>query len=295
MSLAAATLAIACGPVHAGEAEDDADRALETKNIFGFVSGTDIGPAQDREFEFESNLGFGKRRGRHVFGTQAATLEVNPTDWLEVDAGIVGSFNSISGVPGLEDRAGANFGGAEMRFSFVLVHRRPSTPVGVTISIEPEWSRVDENGRLGAAFSAETRFIADTELIPERLYAAANLIFTPEFSRDPDSFASERSSVLGASTALAYSLEPRFTLGAKQIVFGANLEYLRAYDKLAASDFAGDALFLGPTFYVHFTDTLFLAAAAAAQVAGRQAGAPARLDLADFPRAKAKMTIGVEF
>ncbi len=287
-------------PSHAGQdgVRDDAEdaaRPLETKNIFGFTSGTDIGPAQDRELEFETNLAFGKRTGAYAFGSQAATLEVNPTDWVEIDTGLVGSFHRISGVEGLDDSRGATLGGVETKFSFVLVHRSPQTPFGVTLSIEPEWSRVDESGRAGWSFGAETRFIVDAELIPEKLYAAANLIYAPEFSSAPEQGRVERTSSLGFAAALAWAFDEPFRFGAKQVVLGAEVGYLRAYDQLTPADFLGRALYVGPTAYIHFNDKLFLAAAFSTQVAGAATGVGRTLDLVNFSRSRAKMTIGVEF
>ncbi len=260
MALAAAFLAGAA-PSHAGEAAregaEEASRPLETKNIFGFTAGTDIGPDQDRELELETNLAFGKRTGAYAVGAQAVTLEVNPNDWVEIDTGLIGSFHRVSGVEGLDDGRGATFGGVETKFSVVLAHRSPRTPVGVTVSIEPEWSRVDESGRVGWSFGAETRLIVDAEPIPER--------------------------------------DEPFRFGAKQVVLGAEAGYFRAYGRLAADDFLGHALYAGPTAYVHFNDTVFLAAAVSTQVAGVATGVGRALDLVNFPRRRVKMTIGVEF
>lgn len=295
-ALFALTLFAPAAALRAGEDEAaEAARPLETKNIFGFTSGTDIGPDQDRELELETNLAFGKRSGAYAFGAQAATLEVNPTDWLEIDTGLSGSFHRISGVEGLDDSRGATFGGVETKFSFVLVHRRPQTPVGVTVSIEPDWSRVGEGGRLGWAFGAETRIIVDTEIIPAKLYAAANLIYAPEFSSVPDEIDVERTARLGFAAALAWSFDEPFRFGAKQVVLGAELGYHRAYDRLGFDDFLGGALYVGPTAYIHFNEKLFLAAAFSTQIAGADAGAGRTLDLVNFARSRAKMTIGIEF
>ncbi|PNG26020.1 hypothetical protein [Methylocella silvestris] len=294
----AAALLLSTANLRAQEADSEANeksRPLETKNIFGFTSGTDIGPDQDREMEFETNLAFGKRNGVYNVGSQKATLEVNPTDWLEIDTGFSGAFDRIRGVDGLNDRSGANFGGVDSKFSFVLVHRSVETPVGLTVSIEPEWSRVSEAGRLNWAFSAETRIIVDTELVPAKLYAALNAIYAPELSSDLEGSAVERTARLGVSAALAYSLDPALTLGAKQIVLGAELEYETAHENFGLTRFAGDALFFGPTLYVHFNDRLFLAAAISTQITGRQASDPNLFDLGNFTRNKAQMTIGVDF
>lgn len=294
--------ALAClSPVIAlAQSKDEDSRAeesdaLETKNIFGFTSGTDIGPEHDREIELETDLAFGKKIGAYNIGEQKATFEYNPTDSLEIDTGVHASFVHIHGVDGMDDRAGANFGGLESRFSFVLIHRTPATPVGLTVSVEPEWSRIDDGGRIDTAFSAETRIIVDTELVPATLYAAVNAIYRPQVDRSFTTSTWSPSDNFGVAGALAYRLDPQLARGAKQVVLGAELEYFRSYGGLGLGGFNGDALFFGPTFYVHANDTLFVAGSISTQVAGRASGDPNLFDLTHFSRNKAQVTIGIDF
>jgi hypothetical protein len=277
----------------AGSAE--ASEAMETKNIFGFTSGTDIGPPHDRELELQTDLQFGKRRGTYHFGDQLATVEYNPTAWLEVDLGVHANFNQIRGVDGLDNRSAVNFGGAETKLTFVLVRRSPAAPVGLSVSVEPEWSRIDDDGLRTRAFGAETRIIADTELVPATLYASLNAIFDPLVDREIGTQDWGRSTAYGFAGALAYRLDPAVAGSLKQAVLGAELEYFRAYDTLGLSRFTGDALFFGPTFYLHFNDTLFVAGALSTQIAGRSVGDPGPLNLDRFTRNKAQMTIGINF
>jgi hypothetical protein len=279
----------------AQEADAEASSKLETKNIFGFTSGTDIGPDHDREVELETNLAFGKRSGVYYLGDQKATLEYNPFAWLEVDTGVRATFNQIRGVDGLDDRTGANFGGVQSKFSFVLVHRTTATPVGLTISVEPEWSHVDDAGHATTAFSAETRIVIDTELVPKTLYAALNAIYQPQEARDFTTTRLIRSDVAGVAGALSYRLEPGLAPGMKQVVLGAELEYLRSFEGLWISRFNGEALSFGPTFYLHFNDTLFISGAFSTQITGRAVGDPNLLDLIHFSRNKAKLIIGIDF
>ncbi|MGO9672856.1 MAG: hypothetical protein ACLPSF_01575 [Methylocella sp.] len=297
--LAPPTLAFAqeVSPERDAKTDQDtqSDNELETKNIFGFTSGTDIGPAQNLELELETNLAFLKRSGAYNLGDQLVTLEYNPTDWIEVDSRVRASFNQIKSVDGLDDRTGANFGGLAGKYSFVLIHRAPATPVGLTLSVEPQWSRVDDAGRVNSAFSAESRIILDTELVPATLYAALNAIYEPLESRNFGATAWTRSSAFGFAAALAYRLDPALAPGPKQVVLGAELEYYRAHDALTFSSFSGDALSFGPTLYIHFNDKLFLAAAISTEIAGRAVGDPAPLDLVHFSRNNAQMTIGIEF
>jgi hypothetical protein len=280
-----------------GNAQGDskADDELETKNIFGFTAGTDIGANQELELELETNLAFGKRKGAYNLGEQFVTLEYNPTDWIEADTRVRASFNQIKGVDGLDDRTGANFGGLAGRYAFVLIHRAPATPVGLTVSVEPEWSRVDDGGQVNSAFSAESRIIIDTELVPATLYGALNAIYQPLESRFFGATEWTRSSAFGFAAALAYRLDPALARGPKQVVLGAELEYYRAHDTLAFKGFSGDSLSFGPTLYIHFNDKLFLEAAISTAIAGRAVGDPNPLDLIHFSRNKAQMTIGIEF
>jgi hypothetical protein len=283
-------------PVFARAQETEAEsNELETKNIFGFTSGTDIGPDHDRELELETNLAFGKRSGVYYLGDQRATLEYNPFAWLEVDTGVRATFNQIRSVDGLDDRTGANFGGVQSKFSFVLIHRTTATPIGLTISVEPEWSHIDDAGHATAAFSVETRIVIDTELVPKTLYAALNAIYQPQAARDLATTTLIRSDVAGVAGALSYRLESELAPGMKQAVVGAELEYLRSFDRLGFSRFNGDALSFGPTFYLHFNDTLFIAGAFSTQIAGRAVGDPNVLDLIHFTRNKAKLVVGIDF
>ncbi len=293
--LVAAILVFSPAFAHAQEADAEASSKLETKNIFGFTSGTDIGPEHDREIELETGLAFGKRNGVYYLGDQKATLEYNPYAWLEVDTGVRATFNQIRGVDGLDDRTGANFGGVQSKFSFVLIHRTTATPVGLTISVEPEWSRIDDAGHTTAAFSAETRIVIDTELVPGTLYAALNAIYQPQEARDFATTRLIRSDVAGVAGALSYRLESELASGMKQATLGAEFEYFRSFDGLGFSRFSGDALSFGPTFHLHFNDTLFIAGAFSTQIAGRAVGDPNELDLIHFSRNKAEMTIGIDF
>ena len=79
------------------------------------------------------------------------------------------------------------------------------------------------------------------------------------------------------------------------MTLGAELEYLRSFDGLGVSRFNGDALSFGPTFYLHFNETLFIAGAFSTQIAGRAVGDPNLLDLIHFSRNKAELTVGVDF
>jgi hypothetical protein len=260
---------------------------LESKYIFGFLFGSDIGPEGERELELTTRIDFQRRTGSYAALEPEAELEYNPTDRFQIELGAFGFYHAISGVEGFGDFHGANFGGFESTFRYILIPRGPGSPIGLQISAQPEWSRVDSAGKLVTILETETRLIADTELIPNRLFAAFNLIYTPEFERE---FGSpwERASRLGVLGALTYRVTPKVALGSE-------LEYYRACEGLGLNTLAGSALYVGPTFHMQVTNELRLAAAFSTQIAGHAVGNANFLDLTNFSRNKAFLRAVLEF
>jgi hypothetical protein len=255
----------------------DSFMELETKYIFGFTFGSDIGTEGERELELTTNVNFQKRTGSYVALKQEAELEYNPTDSFQIELGAAGVYHAISGVEGFDDFHGADFGGLSSTFRYLLVVRGPGSPIGLQIAVEPEWSRVNDAGKLVTTFEAETRIIADTELVPDRLFAAFNLIYTPEIEREFGSPDWKRASTLGVLGALTYRIMPKVALGAE-------LEYYRVHDGLGLNTLAGDALYLGPTCHMQVTNKFILSAAFSTQIAGHAVGNANFLDLTNFSR-----------
>jgi hypothetical protein len=235
-----------------------------------------------------TNINFQKRTGSYVALKQEAELEYNPTDSFQIELGATGVYHAVSGVEGFDDFHGANFGGLSSTFRYLLIARGPGSPIGLQIAVEPEWSRVDDAGKLVTTFEAETRIIADTELVPDRLFAAFNLIYTPEIEREFGSPDWKRASTLGVLGALTYRIMPKVALGAE-------LEYYRAHEGLGLNTLAGDALYVGPTFHMQVTNKFILSAAFSTQIAGHAAGNANFLDLTNFSRNKALLRAVLEF
>jgi hypothetical protein len=287
-SMSAALLVVFPAFARAQDPTPDSFRELETKYIFGFTFGSDIGPEGERELELTTNVNFQKRTGSYVALKQEAELEYNPTDSLQIELGAAGIYHAISSVEGFDDFHGANFGGLSSTFRYLLIARGPGSPIGLQIAVEPEWSRVDDAGKLVTTFEAETRIIADTELVPDRLFAAFNLIYAPEIEREFGSPDWKRASTLGVLGALTYRIMPKLALGAE-------LEYYRAHEGLGLNTLAGDALYVGPTFHMQVTNKFILAAAFSTQIAGHASGNANFLDLTNFSRNKAFLRAVFEF
>jgi hypothetical protein len=79
------------------------------------------------------------------------------------------------------------------------------------------------------------------------------------------------------------------------ILFDGEARYLRRYEGIGLEEFAGQALFVGPTAYFQLSERSRLTAAWSVQAWGRPAGSAAALDLVNFERHQARLIFGVSF
>lgn len=267
----------------------DPFREIETKDIFGFTAGSDIGSEGEKEVSVGSIGRFGKRFGSYRAFEPKLEFEYTPTQFTQIELGVLGASHRIRDVPGLEDRNATSFAGLSGEFRYLLIGRGPSSPVGLTASIEPEWARIDDTtGERVRKFATELKLTADTELVPNRVFMAVNALYEPEFVR-PLGERLERESQIGLATAVAVRVTPTVTVGGE-------LGYFRKYEGIALRSFEGQALYLGPTLHVQLTPKAFVAGAWSSQVAGRSHDEPdRRLDLDHFERHRAKLKVGFEF
>lgn len=267
----------------------DVFHEAETKYLFGFSDGSDIGNEGEKAIEFETTAEFKRRGGRYSAIEQELEFEHVLTQNFAYELSAHGIGHAIANVEGLDDRHGAQFSGASAKLRYLIIGRGPGSPIGLTVSAGPEWSRIDgADGTQTQSYSSEFRIVADTELIENRLFAALNLIYEPEVAKASGADMWERSSSAGVSMGLAYRVTPTVALG-------AGMEYDRAYDGLALQTFSGHALFVGPTAQINFSPKVLLAAAFLAQVAGHAVDDPRALDLTNFSRYRANLKLEFEF
>src|SRR6266404_3149020 len=76
---------------------------------------------------------------------------------------------------------------------------------------------------------------------------------------------------------------------------GGEVRYLGKYEGIGLEEFAGQALFVGPTAYLQLSERSRLTIAWSAQAWGRAAGSTAALDLVNFERHQARLIFGVNF
>jgi hypothetical protein len=266
-------------------------RDVETKYVFGFTEGSGIGLEGEKEFSPETVMRFGKRDGRYSAGETKLEYEFTPNQYVQFELGPMIAGHSIKGVTDLDDRNQVAFSGLFGEVRYLLLDRGPSSPLAITLSAEPEWHRIDEtSGARVKNFGLELKVNADLELIQNRLYLGANLLYEPEATRDPDGVGAgwAKESTGGISGALSYRIFP-------SVFVGAEAWYLRHYDGTFLNSFTGDAIYVGPTIYVQITRKMFMTAAWNTQVAGHEVDVPGALDLGDFSRHRAKLKLAVEF
>lgn len=278
-----------CG-VRAGEAGQPFEQ-LETKYLFGFTTGADIGAEGEKEISAQTAVKFGKRQGSYAAFEHRLEYETTVSQFMQLEFALLGSSHHIKDVPGLDNISRSNFRGLSGEIRYLLIEKTPNSPFGLTLSFEPSWARLeDSTGERVSQWEFETKLQADYEFLPNHVYGAFNLIYEPEIIRDLGASGWERESTLGASAALSGRLSSK-------IVAGAELGYFRKYGQgLAFNRFEGDALYVGPAMYVQLTKKAFLSAAYSTQVAGHSVeNLGVRLDLDHFARHRAKLKVGFEF
>jgi hypothetical protein len=287
-----ALAALFCVATFAGaRAQSTADifHEAESKYMFGFVDGADIGNEGEKAIEFETTAEFKRRDGKYSAIEQEVEFEHVVTQNFAYEMSAHFTNHQISGVEGLDDISRTSFSGASGKLRYLILGRGPGSPIGLTISAEPEWSRIDgTDGTQTQDYNTDFRIVADTELIPNRLFAAVNVSYEPETAKGAADPSWQNSSALGLSAALAYRVTPKLAVGAAA-------EYDRAYDGLAFQTFQGHALYAGPTLQINFTQKILLAAAFMAQVAGHAVDDPRALDLTNFSQYRANLKLEFEF
>jgi hypothetical protein len=262
---------------------------IETKYIFGFTEGSDIGAEGETAVESETNAQFRKRHGGYSVVEQELEFEDVATQFFAYELSVHGTAHAISGVDGVNDLHRDNAGGLSANLRYLLLGRGPESPVGLTVTAEPEWGRVDgTTGELTRSFASTFKILADTELIENRLFAAVNLSYAPEVAKAATDPVWSRASAFGASGALAWRVSPIVTVGGE-------VEYYQAYGSVGFGNFQGRALYVGPTLHVQATHKIMVAAAFSTQVAGHDMGDDSRLDLVNFTRYKARLKLEYEF
>jgi hypothetical protein len=263
-------------------------REIETKYIFGFTLGSGIGLEGEKEVSVESTGRFGKREGSYAATETKYEYEFTPNQFIQIEFGALGSTHDIHGVTDLDDRSQIALGGAFAEFRYLALERTSNNPLAVTLAVEPTIRRIDEtSGERVRNYEFETTVNADLEILRNRLYAGFNLLYEPEFTK-PAFGESFHEATAGGSAALSFR-------AVSNVVFGAEVWYLRHYDAANLTAFTGDAILLGPTLFIQLTPKSFMTAVWNTQVWGREIGSPVSLNLSEFQRNRVRLRFAYEF
>jgi hypothetical protein len=261
---------------------------IDTEHLFGFMIGSDVGTLGEREFQSQTTARLSRDGGRYRALQQQFELEFVPAKNFRVEVGTSFAAHDIAGVPGLDDRKQFTCQGASIELRYRLLER-DNAPFGLTVAFEAKGDRIEETSAMPAQhFGTEWTVALDRELLPNRLLAAVNVFYEPEWSRPLGATTTEREATLGVAAALMARVTP-------SVLLGGEARYLRKYEGIGLEELAGQALFVGPTAYFALSERSRLTAAWSVQAFGRPAGSSASLDLVNFDRQQARLTYGVNF
>ena len=261
---------------------------IDTEHLFGFMIGSDVGSVGEREFQSQTTGRFSKSDGRYRAISQEIELEFVPAKNFRIEMGSTFASHDINGVPGFEDRRQLAWQGVsvDLRYRFL---DRDAAPVGLTFAVESHADRIDETtAALVRKYGTEMTLAFDRELVPNVAVAALNLIYQPEWTRLLGTGAAEQESTIGAALGAMAQMRPGFFVGGEA-------RYLRKYEGIGLDEFAGQALFVGPTAYFRLSESSRLTLAWSVQAWGRSARSGPALDLVDFERHQARLVFGVNF
>jgi hypothetical protein len=265
-----------------------AEEGFDTEHIFGFMIGTDVGTPGEREFQTQTTGGVGKGGGTYRALQQEVEIEVVPLPNFRIEVGGTATLHDITGVPDIDNRRQLNFQGASLDLRYRLLDRERA-PFGLTIGAELHGDRIDEtSGAKGRMYGTDFTLAFDRELIPNFAIGALNLIYQPEWARFEVAGMSEKSSTIGAAFAGMVRVRANMLLGGE-------MRYFRQYEGIGLGEFAGQALFVGPTAYFQLSDRSRLTMSWSMQAWGRAAGSGGNLDLVNFERHQARLVFGVNF
>jgi len=272
-------------------AQTEEDEGIETEDIFGFTEGTDTGDKGELELSAGVTGAFRRKKedpgpSRYSMLMPEAEIEYGVSDNWKLSLGASLLFHDIRNIEELDNRDGGGFNSVSFESKYRFLDRESSL-IGLAFSIEPEISRYDEgSGERSTGLELAMKLMADAAIVPDRLFAAVNLTYAPEWAREEGRWVRESS--LEASGALTLAVTP-------QVFLGAELRYLASYEGATLDHFEGGALYVGPTLYFQINDRTYFKAAYSLQVAGNSPDDGSHLDLVEHDRHQFLAAFGYTF
>jgi hypothetical protein len=261
---------------------------IDTEHIFGFMIGSDVGEAGEREFQTTSTGRFSKSAGNYSAVNQQLEMEFVPYRNFRVEVGTAFAGYDMAGVPGLVNRTEAGWQGASLDLRYRFLDRE-TAPFGLTLALESHGNRFDEiSGSVARNYGTELTLAIERDLIPGIAVATLNLGYQPEWTRLAGASIDEQESTLAVAFGVMAQARPGLMLGGEA-------RYFRKYDGVGLAELAGEAFFIGPTAYFKLSERARLTATWSFQAWGRPAGSGATLDLVNFERQQARLVFGLNF
>jgi len=278
-----AVMFVTASPLAAHAQPDSAD----TEHMFGFSEGTDIGHHGESEAEFETIGRFGRNAASYSAITTNAELKQVVTDKLRVSGAVAFSRYDVWGLASVadQDRFVVERLSSELRYHAL---DRTTQPIGLTFIATPFFGFVDPStGASADRFGAQLIVAADQALVPGRVFAAVNLGYAFEHDRYYSNGQFATSSSIFFNTAAVGRIEPWLYLGGEA-------RYLRTYEGMTPDGLAGQAIYIGPVFYLPVAKGFSISGAWDIQTWGQGAGLSGGLDLINFERNQVKLRFSID-
>jgi hypothetical protein len=261
---------------------------IDTEHIYGFMIGSDVGDAGEREFQATTTGLFSKQAGTYQAYGQQLELEFVPVKNFRIEIGTTLSAYDIAAVPGFVDRTLAGWQGAALDLRYRFLDRETAL-FGLTLALETHGNRIDETtASREQNYGTELTLAMERDLIPGLAVATLNLGYQPEWTHFAGVPVTQQDSTLAAAFGVMAQVRPDFMLGGE-------VRYFRKYDGIGLQELGGEALFVGPTAYFRLSERARVTATWSIQAWGRPAGTSATLDLVNFERQQARLVFGLNF
>jgi hypothetical protein len=252
-----------------GDEKKPGGEGPDTEHIFGFTEGADIGEKGETELENSAALRIGKKINYSAAENETAYRYVI-ADHFRISAASLFDYHSIEDAPGLQDRNAFGFAGLASELRWQLLNH-DKAPLGMTLSVTPQWHRIDERSGVALeSYAFPAGILIDRVLVPNKLFAALNLTYAPGITHTVTGW--QHKSAMEISAAASYAVIP-------EIFLGAEIRHLSGDSFTQQGLFAAHGLYIGPSAYFKLQDNASLKFAWSVQIPDETAG---RLDLRDF-------------
>ncbi|CAO4192605.1 hypothetical protein [Methylorubrum extorquens] len=279
------------------KAEKSDKEDVDTEHLFGFTEGADAGEKGEQEVVIDTVTRVSKRRDGpgpstyRVLDTRFA-YQFNPIDKLSIEFSAFGTLRRQRNIVDLDDKSYGTFDGVSMEVKYQFLKGTKEQPLGLALEVRPRFTRIlPVEGNGANIFDIESLLQLDVQVVPDKLWYGSNISFEPAAGRQRGGGPGYRSSTFLWSNVLVGRI-------GENTYFGPEVRYLRGYEGIFLNQLESEALTVGPALHHRFTEKIWLTAAYAGQVWGRDADptlAGRALGLNQFERHNVRVKFGMEF